>query len=73
MKDLILGLLIGGIIGLWFGVNLGKDQPLMTNPFVEKSNIEQLGNKMQELQKDVSKKSEELYKETKEAVDNAFQ
>lgn len=73
MKDLILGLLIGGIIGLWFGVNLGKDQPLMTNPFVEKSNLEQLGNKMQELQKDVSKKSEELYKETKEAVDNAFQ
>ena len=73
MKDLLLGLLIGGIVGLWLGVNLGKDQPLMTNPFIEKSNMEQLGEKMEQLQKDVSKKSEEIYEDTKEAVDKAFE
>ena len=73
MKDLLLGLLIGGIVGLWLGVNLGKDQPLMTNPFVQKGNMEQLGEKMEQLQQDVSKKSEEIYKDTKEAVDKAFE
>lgn len=73
MKDLILGLLIGGIVGLWLGVNLGKDQPLMTNPFVEKSNMKEFGEKVEQFQKDVSNKSEEIYKETKEAVDKAFE
>lgn len=73
MKDLLLGLLIGGIVGLWIGVNLGKDQPLMTNPFVEKNNMKELGRKMEQLQKDVSKKSEEIYKETKQAVGDAFE
>ena len=73
MKDLILGLLIGGIVGLWFGVNLGKDQPLMTNPFVEQSNIEELTRKLEELQKEVSKKSKEIYQDTKKAVGNALE
>jgi|GEM_PF-2482499 len=33
MKDLLLGLLIGGILGLWIGVNLGKQQSPFSNPF----------------------------------------
>ena len=45
MKDLVLGLLIGGMIGLWVGVNLGKDQPLMTNPFADKSSMKELNKK----------------------------
>lgn len=73
MKDLILGLLIGGIIGLWFGVNLGKDQPLMTNPFVDQSSIEELSRKLEKLQKEVSEKSKELYQDTKKAVGNALE
>lgn len=33
MKDILLGLLIGGIVGLWVGVNLGKQQSPFSNPF----------------------------------------
>ncbi|MCU7836893.1 MAG: hypothetical protein KZQ83_16780 [gamma proteobacterium symbiont of Taylorina sp.] len=69
MKDLILGCLIGGIIGLWFGVNLGKDQPLLTNPFVEKSDMVEISKKFKAMQKDVTQKSKELYKDAKTAVD----
>ena len=73
MKDLILGLLIGGMIGLWVGVNLGKDQPLMTNPFAEKSSMKEFNKKFEELQKNVTEKSKEIYKDSKKAVDDAFQ
>ncbi|WP_198265562.1 hypothetical protein [sulfur-oxidizing endosymbiont of Gigantopelta aegis] len=72
MKDLLLGLLIGGIIGLWLGVNLGKDQPLMTNPFADKSSMKEFSEKFNELQKDVSKKSQEMYNDSKKAVEDAF-
>jgi glucose-6-phosphate-specific signal transduction histidine kinase len=72
MKDLLLGLLIGGIIGLWLGVNLGKDQPLMTNPFSDKSSMKEFSEKFNELQKDVTKKSKEMYDDSKKAVEGAF-
>jgi gas vesicle protein len=72
MKDLLLGLLIGGMIGLWVGVNLGKDQPLMTNPFADKSSMKELNKKFEELQQDVTKKSKELYNDSKKAVDDVF-
>ncbi len=72
MKDLLLGLLIGGMIGLWLGVNLGKDQPLMTNPFTEKSPMVDFGKKFDDLQKDVTEKSKEIYHDSKKAVDDAF-
>lgn len=33
LKVLVLGLLLGLCVGLWFGVNIGKGQPLYSNPF----------------------------------------
>lgn len=35
LKYLVLGLVIGGLFGLWFGVNLGKGNPVYANPFHE--------------------------------------
>lgn len=35
MKSLILSLIIGMALGLWFGFNMGKDKPLLSNPFEE--------------------------------------
>ncbi len=72
MKDLILGFLIGGIIGLWLGVNLGKEQPLMTNPFADMSTMTELNKRFEKLQKDVTTKSKEMYDDSKKAVDKAF-
>ncbi len=72
MKDLLLGFLIGGIIGLWIGVNLGKDQPIMSNPFGDSPRMQEMDKKFQQIQKDVSEKSKELYNDTKRAVDDAL-
>jgi hypothetical protein len=37
VRYLILGLIIGAIIGLWFGVNIGKDKSIFSNPFAERT------------------------------------
>ncbi|HEB58723.1 MAG TPA: hypothetical protein ENJ01_05830 [Gammaproteobacteria bacterium] len=33
IKTAILWILIGLLLGLWFGVNLGRDKPIYSNPF----------------------------------------
>ena len=37
LKTLILGLVIGVLLGLWFGVNIGKDKAIFSNPFADDS------------------------------------
>lgn len=37
IKFLIIGAIAGLVIGLWFGVNIGKDQNIFSNPFEERS------------------------------------
>lgn len=59
-------------MGLWVGVNLGKDQPITANPFAEKSTMKELNKQFNEMQESVSKKSKELYNDSKKAVDEAF-
>jgi hypothetical protein len=36
LKSISFGIVIGLIIGLWFGINIGKDQPIISNPFNDK-------------------------------------
>ena len=72
MKDILLGFLIGGIVRLWVGVNLGKEQPIMSNPFGDSARVQELDKKFTELQKDLSEKSKEFYNDTKRAVDDAL-
>lgn len=36
-KTLLLGVVIGLLLGLWFGVNIGRDRPLYSNPFEDRS------------------------------------
>ena len=57
LKLIIFGVAIGLLIGMWFGVNIGKEKPLLSNPFKEisiKDRIKQKGN--------------EVMKETKDAI-----
>jgi len=37
LKNLTLGLIIGGLLGVAAGVNIGRDKPILSNPFQEKS------------------------------------
>jgi len=32
LKTLLLGIFIGCVIGLWFGVNIGQGNDLLSNP-----------------------------------------
>ena len=33
IKNMILSLIIGMALGLWFGFNMGQDRPIFSNPF----------------------------------------
>lgn len=37
LRSFAVGLLVGGIVGLWCGMNIGKGQPLLSNPFADVS------------------------------------
>ena len=36
-KKYIIGFVVGLVLGMWWGVNLGKDQPFWDNPFADRS------------------------------------
>lgn len=42
MKNFSLGLLLGIVISLPIGVNLGKGVPLLSNPFASQDSMKQL-------------------------------
>lgn len=35
LKLLLAGLVIGLLLGLWFGVNIGREKPIYSNPFTD--------------------------------------
>jgi hypothetical protein len=37
IKNLVIGIVIGALLGLWFGVNIGRERPLLSNPFKKRS------------------------------------
>ncbi len=37
LKMIFFGAVIGILLGLWFGVNIGKDRAIFSNPFAEAS------------------------------------
>ena len=49
LKALLIGTVLGLLLGLWFGVNVGRDQPIFANPFTEptvKQRIKQTGESL---------------------------
>lgn len=57
VRQMTFGVIIGLFIGLWFGVNIGKEKPLFSNPFAEEN-----------MQQKAKRKAEEVYKDTKDAI-----
>lgn len=46
-KTILVGLVIGTLIGLALGVNIGREKPLLSNPFAKESladQVKHLGN-----------------------------
>lgn len=46
-KIILVGLVIGLLVGLALGVNMGREKPLLSNPFAKESLVDrakQLGN-----------------------------
>jgi hypothetical protein len=35
IRKYFIGAVVGLVVGLWFGVNIGQDRPLWSNPFAE--------------------------------------
>jgi len=70
LKLVLTGLVIGIVLGLWFGVNIGKDKPIFSNPFAERSvtdklksslgeGVEKAGEKIEKLGEDIKGKMKE--------------
>lgn len=55
-----MGMLMGLIIGLWFGVNIGKGNPILSNPFakenLQKKIKERVGESIEKLGEDIKGK-----------------
>jgi uncharacterized membrane protein YraQ (UPF0718 family) len=66
LKKLLTGVVIGLVAGLWMGVNIGKQRPILSNPFSkeEKSLKEQAKEKVGE----AKEKMGEVIKDTKKAI-----
>lgn len=57
MKKLLVLIIIVLLAGVWFGINIARDKPLLSNPFEEKS----IRDKAADTAKD-------LYRESKDAI-----
>lgn len=61
---LMLGIVIGLLLGLWFGVNIGREMPLLSNPFHQESVADKLkrlsGETLEKSGKALEKTGQEL-------------
>lgn len=75
MNKFIFGILIGAIIAFPLGMNVGKEKPLLSNPFADKQIGEQVKDTAERVFKETKKKVEEttgkVVEGTKEAIHEA--
>ena len=67
-KKLIIGIVIGAIGGFWVGINMGKGQPLLSNPFADKETRQLAKEKAADIVDETKDKAANIVNETKEAV-----
>lgn len=61
LKLLLTGLVIGLLLGLWFGVNIGREKPIFSNPFTDKG-----------IQEKAKETTSEAIKDTKRALSKSL-
>lgn len=64
LKTWVLGLIMGALLGLWGGVNIGKGKPLYANPFSERS----VSGQLRDAGRDMIRESGEALEKTGEAL-----
>lgn len=55
VKKYLIGAVVGLLIGLWFGVNIGEDRPVWANPFAKKNLAEKAKDVATDVIKDAKK------------------
>lgn len=55
MKKYLIGAVIGLLIGMWFGVNIGQDRPIWANPFNKRTITEKAKDVTSDVIKDTKK------------------
>lgn len=64
LKIFLSGLVIGGLLGLWFGVNIGKGQPIHANPLSDP----RISGQLKDAGKAAARESGEALEKTGEAL-----
>lgn len=62
-RFLVLGAVLCGIVGLWFGVNLGKGNVFYANPFKERSVAERIKEDVKQGVRDTQRSLHDALKE----------
>ena len=55
VKKYLIGAIVGLLVGLWFGVNIGEDRPIWANPFAKKDLVEKARDVASDVVKDAKK------------------
>ena len=64
LKAWLFGLIIGVLLGLWGGVNIGKGRPFYANPFAQTP----VSEKLKDAGRDAMRESGDALKRTGEAL-----
>ncbi|VAW93592.1 hypothetical protein MNBD_GAMMA22-792 [hydrothermal vent metagenome] len=68
IKILVLGCVIGLLFGLWFGVNIGRDKAIFSNPFASNS----IKDKIRETGESILQKSGEALESSGKAIKDSI-
>lgn len=70
LKKYLIGLIIGLLLGLWGGVNIGKGQPLWANPFADVDLSQKAKDAATDVWKDAKEKARESLADDEKASEN---
>lgn len=72
LRGFATGLLIGGLLSLWLGINIGKNQSLFSNPFAESPALQKAREYLDEAERTM-KKAEEAARRAGEAAGESLE
>lgn len=67
-KKVVIGTVLGLAVGLWFGVNIGRDKPFYSNPFEGGEIAQKAKTKAQDIAQGAKEKAQDVVKESKKAL-----